>query len=224
MRQSAAAGPTPGTATPALTFARAAPLVLFAAFSTLSKVGEGLLPHLLEHHPLLLLWLNANDVFCGLVGTKVPAPWFYTAVLARRLAEDASCFALGRVHGESALDALQGAFPDGGASVRRTVEALRESPHLGLALIAAWPSTPSCLAAGMTRASPSAFVAVTLVVGAVRATVLRRLGEKAEGAGLVDATVRLLQTPALSFAIAVAAAVSLAVALRKLLTPRTHAA
>lgn len=205
-------------AAPSSRLARAAPLALTVLFVTLGKLGEGLAPRLLERSPLLLLLLNANDVLCGLAGPRLPARVFFPVVLARRTVEDFSCFALGRVHGDAALDVLQRAFPGAGASFRSTLQRLARSPGVALAAVAAWPSAPSCLAAGATRgSSPLAFLAVTLVCGAVRAAVLRSAGAHV-GPGFA----RALQSPALAFAVAAAAAVSLALALRKLLAVRTR--
>ena len=200
-------------------FARAAPLAFVVLFTTLGKLGEGLAPRLLDRQPLLLLCLNANDVLCGLAGPRLPARTFFAVVLARRTLEDATWFALGRAHGDAALDALERAFPGAGASFRRTLQRLARSPGLELAAVAAWPSAPNCLAAGATRGSPLAFIAVTLVSGAVRAAALR-----AAGARFAPGLATALQSPILAFAVAVAAAVSLTVALRKLLAARTHVA
>jgi hypothetical protein len=205
-------------AAPSSRLARAAPLALTVLFVTLGKLGEGLAPRLLDRRPLLLLCLNANDVLCGLAGPRLPARVFFPVVLARRTVEDFSWFALGRAHGYAALELLQRAFPGAGASFRNTLERLARSPGFELAAVAAWPSAPSCLAAGATRgSSPLAFLAVTLVCGALRAAALR-----AAGAHVAPGLSRALQSPAFAFVAAAAAAVSLALALRKLLSVRTR--
>ena len=196
-----------------------APLAFVVLFTTLGKLGEGLAPRLLDKRPLLLLCLNANDVLCGLAGPRVPARLYYAAVLARRASEDAVWYALGRAHGNAALDALERVAPGAGASFRRTLQKFARSPGLELAAVAAWPSAPSCLAAGVTRSSPTAFLAVTLVCGALRAAALRAVGARVPQ-GVAAA---LHGSQGLALAVAAAAAVSLAVALRKLLTLQTRA-
>ena len=206
------------SAAPASRLARTAPLALVAVCTTLGKLGEGLAPHLLDRRPLLLLSLNANDVLCGLVGPRLPARSYFLVVLARRTVEDFTCFALGRVHGDAALDTLERVFPGAGAAFRRTLQRVARSPGLELALVAAWPSLPSCLAAGAARGSPLAFLAVTLVCGAARAAALR-----AAGAHVAPGFARLLMSPLVATAVAAIATVSLAVTLRKLLAARTRA-
>ena len=216
----AAALPLRMTGSPAASsrFAQSAPLALVVLFLTLGKLGEGLAPRLLEQRPLLLLCLNANDVLCGLAGPRLPARLYYAVVLARRAAEDWTWFALGGAHGDAALDALARVAPGSGAAFRRTLQKLADSPGLELVAVAAWPSAPSCLAAGVARSSPLAFLAVTLACGTLRAAALR-----AAGARVPLSVAGALQSPALALAVSAAAAVSLAVALHKLLALRTHA-
>ena len=200
------------------TFAHAAPLAFVVLFLTLGKLGEGLAPRLLGKRPLLLLCLNANDVLCGLAGPRLPARLYYAAVLARRAAEDGTWFALGRVHGDAALDALERVAPGAVVAFRRTLQRFAQSPGLELVAVAAWPSAPSSLAAGVVRSSPLAFLAVTLICGALRAAALR-----AAGARVPQGFARALQSSALALAVAAAAAISLALTLHKLLALRTHA-
>jgi membrane protein DedA with SNARE-associated domain len=182
-------------------------------FTLLGKLGEALAPRLLQHAPLLLLLLNANDLLCGLAGPRLSAHAYYAAVLVRRSVEDAAFYWLGRRHADAALATLERASPGAGAAFRAAVTRLERAPVLGLAVIAVFPAAPCHIAAGAAKTSPASFAAVTLLASAVRAAALRKLGAHASPL-LADA----LGHPALGAAAAAFATLSLALALRPLLS------
>jgi len=134
-------------------------LALLLALQFLGPLAQLAVPALLPRYPLLLLLANANDALATLASPHLSSLGFYTAVLARRTAEDCLYFAAGRHYGQPALARL--GLP-------------QQSPAMSWLALALFPAAPLHLLAGAARTPPLQFAVVALLGSLLRAAALRR--------------------------------------------------
>lgn len=165
-------------------------------------------PVLVASHPLWLLLLDARNRHLALaIGAGVDATGFFALGISRALVFDPVFFALGRRHGDRALDWLAARSP---RSARTVVRVASLFDRAGPALVLLSPNYAVCLAAGSSRMSLRRFLFLDAVGTTVQVYAVWLLGDRfREPLGIVVAFIadHALALTTLSIAAAAVAAV-----------------
>jgi membrane protein DedA with SNARE-associated domain len=149
----------------------AAPIITLIVIST---VGDASAPHLVDHHPLLLLAMNARNKNLILVTNYLDAPTYYVVGALRLLLSDPLFFLVGYWYGDAALDWMERRTKSFGDLLRQ-VERWFGKAAYPLVFIA--PNNYICMFAGASGMAVPGFFAVNIAGTLVRLYLIRRLGE-----------------------------------------------
>jgi membrane protein DedA with SNARE-associated domain len=150
-------------------------VVPIVALIIISSTGDALAPHLVDHHPLLLLAMNARNKNLILVTNYLDAPSYYVVGTLRLLLSDPLFFLLGYWYGDAALKWIEQRTKTFGETLRQ-IEGWFGKAAYPLVFIA--PNNYICMFAGAAGMSVSGFFAVNVVGTMARLYLIRRLGEQ----------------------------------------------
>jgi len=121
-----------------------------------ANVGTALAPTLVNHHPALLITLDArNRHLLLVVAGGIGAIPFFTIGFFRLLVSDPLFFLLGRWYGEPALQWLESTGGTGATRQLRWIE--RKFGKYGYPLVAIMPNNVICMFAGSSGIRPRTF-------------------------------------------------------------------
>ena len=131
-------------------------LVPIGALVVMANVGTALAPTLVNHHPALLITLDArNRHLLLVVAAGIGAVPFFAIGFFRLLISDPLFFLLGRWYGEPAMQWLEAKAGKGATRQLRWIE--RKFARYGYPLVAIMPNNAICLFAGSSGMRPRTF-------------------------------------------------------------------
>jgi membrane protein DedA with SNARE-associated domain len=144
----------------------------------ISNVGDASAPHLVDHHPLLLLAMNARNRNLLLVTGELDAASYYIVGTLRLLLSDPLFFLLGYWYGDTVLSWMEQRTKTFGQTLRQ-IEGWFGKAAYPLVFIA--PNNYICMFAGASGMSVPGFFAVNTLGTLARLYLIRRLGERFDG-------------------------------------------
>ena len=131
-------------------------LVPIGALIVMANIGTALAPTLVNHHPALLITLDArNRHLLLVVAAGIGAVPFFAIGFFRLLISDPLFFLLGRWYGEPAMQWLEAKAGKGATKQLRWIE--RKFARDGYPLVAIMPNNAICLFAGSSGMRPRTF-------------------------------------------------------------------
>ncbi len=128
----------------------------------MANVGTALAPTLVNHHPVVLITLDArNRHLLLVVAAGIAAAPFFAIGFVRLLVSDPLFFLLGRWYGEPALQWLEAKAGTGATRQLRWIE--RKFGKYGYPLVAIMPNNAICLFAGSSGMRPRTFWTLNIV-------------------------------------------------------------
>jgi membrane protein DedA with SNARE-associated domain len=144
----------------------------------ISNVGDASAPHLVDHHPLLLLAMNARNRNLLLVTEQLDAASYYIVGTLRLLLSDPLFFLLGYWYGDTVLDWMERRTKTFGQTLRQ-IEGWFSKAAYPLVFLA--PNNYICMFAGASGMSVPGFFAINTLGTLARLYLIRRLGERFDG-------------------------------------------
>jgi membrane protein DedA with SNARE-associated domain len=137
-------------------------LVPIGILVVMANVGTALAPTLVNHHPVLLITLDArNRHLLLVVAAGIDAAPFFLVGFFRLLVSDPLFFLLGRWYGEPAMQWLEAKAGKGSTRQLRWLE--RKFGKFGYPLVAVMPNNAICLFAGTSGMRPRTFWTLNIV-------------------------------------------------------------
>ena len=137
-------------------------LVPIGILVVMANVGTALAPTLVNHHPVLLITLDArNRHLLFVVAAGIDAAPFFLVGFFRLLVSDPLFFLLGRWYGEPAMQWLEAKAGKGSTRQLRWLE--RKFGKFGYPLVAVMPNNAICLFAGTSGMRPRTFWTLNIV-------------------------------------------------------------
>ncbi len=151
-------------------------LVPIGILVVMANVGTALAPTLVNHHPALLITLDArNRHLLLVVGAGIDPLPFFVIGFFRLLVSDPLFFLLGRWYGEPALLWLEAKAGKGSTRQLRWIE--RKFAKYGYPLVALMPNNAICLFAGTSGMRPRTFWTLNILGTLGRLTFFWFLGQ-----------------------------------------------
>ena len=145
---------------------------------TVGTIANASMFYLIEHHPLVLISLEARNRNLLLVADKVSLLPFLTVGVVRRMLSDPLFFLLGHFYGDNALRWAEKRLGGGDVLVKLTEDWFRRASGV---MVFVFPGALVCVLAGVSRMRIRTFVVLNFLGTVTMVVVLRLFAHALKG-------------------------------------------